>query len=408
MKHSTLLTWLLLIAGGEVIAAGRAEMIRPDTSGNCYSAVTEVSVNPYVYSIAGNWRLSRSYAYYGSRSESAAITTTDIRKNGTLSAYASFWSQTNGVWKPSTDTTRWVWNAESTLFNSKGFEIENRDPLGRYNAGLYGYDHVLPVAVIQNSRYRESYYDGFEDYNFGKNVCDPACAVGRGFGYTKYAASITTAAAHTGKYSLWIDKGTSADVSASLVSKDEKQVILNVPTVNNNCPPQPAFTLLRGIMADSTILLPTFSPLNNTRLLISGWVKEEQNCNCISYTKSSIVITAGSTTSTAAPVGYIIDGWQRYEAVINVPATGSLLKISLRASGDTPVFFDDIRIHPFNANMKSFVYDPVFLRLMAELDENNYATFYEYDDDGTLIRLKKETERGIKTIRETRSALIKD
>ena len=52
--------------------------------------------------------------------------------------------------------------------------------------------------------------------------------------------------------------------------------------------------------------------------------------------------------------------------------------------------------------------DPVNLRLMAELDENNYATFYEYDDDGTLVRLKKETERGIKTIKETRSALLKD
>ena len=45
---------------------------------------------------------------------------------------------------------------------------------------------------------------------------------------------------------------------------------------------------------------------------------------------------------------------------------------------------------------------------MAELDENNYATFYEYDDDGTLIRVKKETERGIKTIKETRSALLKE
>ena len=58
--------------------------------------------------------------------------------------------------------------------------------------------------------------------------------------------------------------------------------------------------------------------------------------------------------------------------------------------------------------MKSFVYNPANIRLMAELDENNYASFYEYDDDGTLIRVKKETIKGIKTIQETRSALIKD
>ena len=83
------------------------------------------------------------------------------------------------------------------------------------------------------------------------------------------------------------------------------------------------------------------------------------------------------------------------------------MTVSLEATGSTAVYFDDLRIHPFNANMKSFVYNPVNLRLMAELDENNYSTFYEYDDDGTLIRVKKETERGVKTIKETRSALLK-
>ncbi len=68
------------------------------------------------------------------------------------------------------------------------------------------------------------------------------------------------------------------------------------------------------------------------------------------------------------------------------------------------IYFDDIRIQPFNANMKSYVYDPINLRLVAELDPNNYATFYEYDAEGTLIRTKAETQEGIKTVNETRSA----
>ena len=67
------------------------------------------------------------------------------------------------------------------------------------------------------------------------------------------------------------------------------------------------------------------------------------------------------------------------------------------------IYFDDIRIHPFNSNMKSYVYDPVNLKLMAELDPNNYATFYEYDEEGGLIRTKAETREGIKTINESRS-----
>lgn len=65
--------------------------------------------------------------------------------------------------------------------------------------------------------------------------------------------------------------------------------------------------------------------------------------------------------------------------------------------------FDDIRIHPFRSNMKSFVYNPSTQKLTAELDENNYSTQYEYDDEGILIRVKKETERGVMTIKETRN-----
>jgi hypothetical protein len=40
---------------------------------------------------------------------------------------------------------------------------------------------------------------------------------------------------------------------------------------------------------------------------------------------------------------------------------------------------------------------------MAEIDENGFATFYEYDDEGLLVRVKKETEKGIMTLKETRS-----
>jgi hypothetical protein len=45
---------------------------------------------------------------------------------------------------------------------------------------------------------------------------------------------------------------------------------------------------------------------------------------------------------------------------------------------------------------------------MADLDANNFATFYEYNDEGVLIRVKKETEKGISTIKETRSSYRKN
>jgi Leucine-rich repeat (LRR) protein len=105
------------------------------------------------------------------------------------------------------------------------------------------------------------------------------------------------------------------------------------------------------------------------------------------------------------PKGAVIDGWQRISADFFVPSEAAFMSIVLKntTGEDINSYFDDIRMHPFNSNMKAFVYDPITQRLQAELDENNYATYYEYDKEGGLVRVKKETERGIYTIQETRS-----
>jgi hypothetical protein len=170
-------------------------------------------------------------------------------------------------------------------------------------------------------------------------------------------------------------------------------------------------TRLDSVNAHGNALTDTFSLLQNKKMLISAWVKEGGNdCKCSSYVKNNIVVayTGGRNEEPMYATGSIIEGWQRYESVFTIPANATSIKVKLNNNTDNaPVYFDDIRIQPFNANIKSFVYHASNLRLMSELDENNYATFYEYDDDGTLTRVKKETERGIKTITETRSAMQK-
>jgi hypothetical protein len=101
--------------------------------------------------------------------------------------------------------------------------------------------------------------------------------------------------------------------------------------------------------------------------------------------------------------GRIIEGWQRIYQEFTIPALATSITVQLGSNSGTS-YFDDIRIYPVNGSMKSYVYDPISLKLTAVLDENNYATFYEYDQEGTLIRTKKETERGIVTISENRQS----
>lgn len=156
------------------------------------------------------------------------------------------------------------------------------------------------------------------------------------------------------------------------------------------------------------------------KYVISAWVKENQlNNNVHRYNGSFIKVTIADVQnqilyqSIIEPRGDIIDGWQRIQGIIEIAVTvfdhyEPNIKVELVCTSTTAdCNFDDIRFYPFNGNLKSFVYDEETQRLMAELDENNYATFYEYDLEGGLIRVKKETERGILTIQETRSNSIK-
>jgi len=375
---------------------------------SCYSAITDTVVNPYQYGILGNFRQQRSYVYYGRRKEADLTTAASIRTAGTISNFAPFWTIQNGRWAPSYDTSRWVWNSQSSLFNRKGFELENYDPLGRYNAGIYGYQLTLPTAIIQNSRYQESAFDGFEDYAYVANSCNTLCPESRPFDFTPYLSRITNEAAHTGLYSLRIDKDSAVLMPVALSAAAPADQQLGASLVPDNC----TTTRLEGIRATANSILPPFSPFAGKKMLIGGWVKEANSCTCQNYSRDHIVVKfsrpSGDTSITLSPSGNMIEGWQRYEVMINVPPSATSMVLQLQASDSSTTYFDDIRIHPFNAEMKSYVYNPVNLRLMAEMDENNYATFYEYDDDGTLIRVKKETERGIQTIKETRSALLKD
>lgn len=161
------------------------------------------------------------------------------------------------------------------------------------------------------------------------------------------------------------------------------------------------------------VIRPTFSPIKNSKLTVSAWVRlDVADCNATPALDSVIQVhfNTGGTPATRwlKKTGLRIEGWQRYESNVDVPADASTMYLRLKTLANINIYVDDIRVQPFNSGMKGFVYNPVNLRLMAELDENNYASFYEYDDDGTLIRVKKETERGIMTIKETRSALLKD
>ena len=283
----------------------------------------------------------------------------------------------------------------TTQINPHGTELESKNRLGLYSAEITGYYNQLITGVASNSKYRQIAFEGFEDFDYNATLADSTkCKLPRHFG-DGFENNITNETFHTGKYAIKLS-GTTASTTY---------------TIQDKCP-QPNGTepitrpMLVPYKIDDCDCIQTFSP-DPGKYMITAWVKEGDGLGQRSYKQHGLTVRTSSASNTFSAKGMIIDGWQRIEGVFDIAPGDKQITVDLMAGQRTIVYFDDIRIFPFDGNMTNYVYDDVSLKLLSELDANGYAKFYEYSQEGELIRIKQETERGIMTIQESRSSTPK-
>lgn len=160
--------------------------------------------------------------------------------------------------------------------------------------------------------------------------------------------------------------------------------------------------------------LPGFSPIPGNEYVLSAWVHQEGYTGTMTnFNEAEIKVQFFNSNGTNISsqlyntAGEVIDGWQKIEGVVSVPINATRIQIVLNPNSAKTHYYDDVRFFPLDGSMISYVYDQRTLRLVAELDDRNYATLYEYDNEGKLIRVKKETEKGIMTIKESRQSMKK-
>jgi hypothetical protein len=345
-------------------------------------------VNPYQNGIRGIWRPLKSNTFLTERTQSSTSNNMNLREDGVFEDFISFWNPptTGNIW--SKNSSGWTWVNEATKANQYGEQLEAKDALERYSSALYGYHHKLSTAVAGNARYTEIAFDGFEDYDY---YSQEACPVHH-FNFYEFYSNLSSVESHTGKYSLKIPSEQSVSVY-----RDENDIS---PTPTSNDVPY-------TIKSDDKN--GVFGPYSNTEqsFLLSLWVKEIHSGNVFDYDFNLDVKISG-TALNLQPVSKspIIDGWQQVNYIIDVTSQSNpSFELLISSPSDKDLYIDDLRIIPVKGSMKSYVYHPGTLLLAAELDENNYATLYEYDREGKLIRVKKETEKGIVTIQEVRTGI---
>lgn len=377
------------------------------------------SLNPFCIGERGIWRQYSDFSYFAKRNYDGTTT----RNSGLFNARSLFLPPsglpttcfTNPYNFLAPEYTDPNWHRERTVskYSPYGKEVENIDAIGNYSTAVFGYNQDLPVAVASNSRQGEILFDGFEDYNLllpNNNLINYTYSPFNIFSYSslspKYniynpyvsssVPSIDSLNAHTGSHSLYVPVVGGANIFEIILP--ENTYDYSGLGSNYNIYYNPLFAYQ---FTSANEYLPYTSFPGKTYVL-SCWIK--QAGAPLNVTNYSIDTACGVYPGIGmcfkmSRKSNVIDGWQQYEATFRTHLTVDSIKLDLPAG----YYIDDIRVFPSNANMKSFVYNPINEKLMATLDENNFATLYEYDQEGNLVRVKKETTKGIMTVSESRS-----
>ncbi|MBS1773940.1 MAG: hypothetical protein JST82_13865 [Bacteroidetes bacterium] len=372
------------------------------------------ALNRYVLGHYGNFRPLAEWIYHTNRDYASGA----VKNEGFFSIKNHYFWNLSGSYlnpwlSPNVINPYWTLRANINKYDVFGNSIEEQDALGKYTSAQYGYNRSLPVAVASNARQKAFCFEGFEDYYmlvpeylrslysgyyyyftpFSKLFNNVASGLKRyNQNYVRLSRvdangdSISNACSHSGNYCF---RAASGGANIDIAIRDPEKE-------------QGATYIGFGINAKD------FS-FDTTRVYVASvWLRPVSGgysdaITAASNTKMNITYSSLSVLKNFQLKTGNIDGWYKAECIVDLRMDIHGVSITLPDN----VYFDDIRFVPRDATMKSFVYDPLTFKLIAQMDENNFATFYEYDKEGLLIRVKKETDKGIMTISESRRSNAK-
>jgi hypothetical protein len=360
--------------------------------------------NPFVNGTRGIWRLKRSWDYDGERDYQvgfyAGTRNTGINAQGTFKTFSPYW---NCSAFSNNSTNNWTYANSFEKINYNGKVFEQRDISGMPSADLFGYGNHMVKATCTNSAYRNIAFENFEDWeteNYNATStpgfrCKPNNhwfdvkeLLARNRGALRPEIGISNRG-HTGQKSLEINTIRNLEISTPVTS-------VSSPVSE---------TAALNIIQPKDIV-EKFNPEKGKKYHVSMWIQvnkyiEFEDGLYDAYKNAFRIYINDQELSTRST---IINGWQQVSGIVELRSSSSNFNLKISNAHINGILIDDIRIHPEEAAMTAYVYDPEKLRLVAELDNFNFASFIQYNSEGKPVRSKLETEKGIITVSETHSS----
>ncbi len=323
---------------------------------NSTEANNFLSQNDYEVGAKGKWRPSSSYAYQedrGKLNEYSDPLIYEANYNTGVYDLLTF------DWFNPDNYAQYKKTSEVTMYSPNGQVLEEKNIINIHSAAKFGYDHMLPYVVAQNSDYQSCLFESFENF-----------------------------------YSGYLEDGFVLDPSVGMVYANDAHS-------GNAC--------LKLLPSNDGLHLHTMddqSDLFDQGAIVKLWLKSDRSDrhNIAQDLKCIVNDNLGTNIFTASFSEVARTGeWALFEAKLpsNLDHESSLY---VRYDFDyayEELFIDDLRLQPLNSQLSSYVYDTETFRLLASFDDQNFGLFYQYNDEGQLVRQLKETTRGMKTIKES-------
>ncbi len=344
---------------------------------------------------AGKWALNANYVY-----KTDLVNDDMALLSGELEDFSEFdWDDVTSI------SNKWLRTDSIDQYAPDGNALESENILGIHSAVKFGYGNSLPYLTAANANYGSVHFEGFEYQNSGgcgEDYCFEEMGVSEHFPTTDFA--------HTGLYALqlYFSTTTTSDGGRVPIYTHTHNSELNISDFKTRTDQEKE----NGISVKIWVKSSDFE--NQTYTLrdgsaydamsnINGDVVEKSTATAFSDVSFTQVARTGEWALYEAK----ITGWTMSAATdptysLEITVTSSSTSGSATATATSPtVYVDDIRIQPLDTKMNCYVYDPATYKVVASLDDQNFALIYQYNDEGKLIRKQKETIRGVKTLVET-------
>ncbi len=372
---------------------------------------TPQKFNPFFEGMKGRPMLSATHSFVGQRTPVGLNIESRLENDGYLDSFDPFWYFENDEWKFNKES--WHPTIQNLKYDLNSNIIEYENSLGIKNSMLYDIQFLHPLAVAENCSFNQFAYDGFHSKAFMKPFHFESLLLYpfsippiQGFDATQFGVSHSgwNSHAYNKDHSLFKPWEVTFNIGSNCNSPDSNLVYYNI---------------IDSTYFESTCnaCLQGFKPLRDSTYFFSAWLASDSSGFGECLDSLGLIfefgnwINNGSTNEFVVshsvdfnPNGPLIDQWKKIQGEIKIPNDYYLNQMRIRMKtkpGFEKIYLDDFRIYPHNSTfIAAYNYDPVSLNLITVLDENNFATYYEYAEDGSLIRIKRETEKGIMTLQE--------